>query len=49
MFVDFKFSTLKIQVSDGLKPLENSVLQFSVSDFHSQTVKLGLNKHVLLV
>ena len=45
MFVDFKFSTLKIQLSDYLKPMENSVFQFSV--FHS--VKPGLSKRVLLV
>ena len=30
MFVDFKFSTFKIQVSDYLDPKENSVFQFSV-------------------
>ena len=34
MFVDFKFSTLKIQAGDFLKPIENSVFQFSVSDLH---------------
>ena len=45
MFVDFKFSTLKIQLSDYLKPMENSVFQFSV--FHS--VKPGLSKQVLLM
>ena len=30
MFVDFKFSTFKIQVSDYLDPKENSVFQFSL-------------------
>lgn len=36
-----------IQISGQLNPMENSVLQFSVSDFHD--VKSGLTKHVLLV
>lgn len=47
MFVDLKFSTFEIKVSDYLKPKENSVFQFSFSDFHS--VKPGVTKHVLLV
>ena len=46
MFVDFKFSTFKIQVSDYLDPKENSVFQFSVANFYS--VKPGLTKHVCL-
>ena len=33
--VDFKCSTLKIQVSDYLNPMENSLFLFSVSDFPS--------------
>ena len=45
MFVDFKFSTVKAQVSVYLNPMSNSVFQFS--DFHS--VKPGLTKHGLLV
>ena len=40
MFVDFKFSTFKIQVSDYLDPKENSVFQFSVANFYS--IKPGL-------
>ena len=47
MFVDFKRSTLKIPVSDYLKPMENSVFQFSISDSHS--VKLGLTQHVFML
>ena len=43
MFVDFKRSTLNIQVRDYLNPMENSVPRFSVSCFHS--VKSGLTKH----
>ena len=43
MFVDFKCSTLNIQVRDNLNPMENSVPRFSVSCFHS--VKSGLTKH----
>ena len=47
MFVDFKRSTLKIPVSDHLKPIEISVFQFSVSDSHS--IKLGLTQHVFML
>ena len=48
MFVDFKFSTIKIQVSDYLTPRENSVFLFtSVSGFLS--IQTGLTKLVLLV
>ena len=47
MFVNFKFSTLKIQVIAYLKPKGNSVVQLSISDYHS--VKPSLTKHVLLV
>ena len=47
IFVDIKFNTLKIQVSDYLKPMENSVFKFSVSHFH--WVKPVLTKFVLLV
>ena len=43
MFFDFKFSTLKIQLSEHLNPVENSVYQFSVSCFHS--VKPCLTRH----
>ena len=32
--VDFKFSTMKLQVSDYLNTFESSVFQFSVSEFH---------------
>ena len=32
MFVHLKLSQLKIQVSDNLNPMENSVIQFSVTD-----------------
>ena len=47
MFVDFKFSTMKTQVSAYLyAAMSNSVFHFSVADFHS--VKPGLAKHVLL-
>ena len=42
MFVDFIFCTFKIQVSDYLPPMDNSVFQFSASDFH--LVKPGLRK-----
>ena len=47
MFVDFKRSTLKIPVSDRLKPMEISVFQFSVSDSH--LIKLGLTQHVFML
>ena len=45
----FQFSTLEIQVSDYLGPMENSILifQFSGSDYH--LVKPSLTKHVSLV
>lgn len=46
MLVLFKSSTLKLQVSDYLRPTENSIFS-SVSDFHSD--KTSLTKHVLLV
>lgn len=43
-----KFSKLEIKASDYLmNSMENSVFQFSVSDFHPVTA--GLTKHVLLV
>lgn len=45
MFVDFKH-TQKIKVSDYFDPMENSVVQFSVPNYHS--VELGFTKHVLL-
>ena len=32
MFAYFKFSQLKIQVSDNFNPMENSIIQFSVID-----------------
>ena len=32
--VDFKFSTMKLQVSDNLNTIESSIFQFSVSEFH---------------
>lgn len=44
MSVDFKFGTMKPKVSDHSKPTENSVFQFSVSDFHSE--KPILTNHV---
>ena len=34
MFVDVISRTLKIQATDYLKRMENSIFQFSVSDFH---------------
>ena len=41
MFVDFRVSTFKIQISDYLSSMENSVFLFtSVSGFFSQ-LKLG--------
>lgn len=46
MLVHFKSSTLKLKVSDYLRPTENSIFS-SVSDFHSD--KPSLTKHVLLV
>ena len=45
--VDFKCSTLKIQVSDYLNPKENLVFQFPVSGFSS--VKPALIINALLV
>ena len=42
MFVDVKFSTLKIYVNEYLKLIGNSVFHFSVSDFLS--VSPGLTK-----
>ena len=48
MFVDFKFSTIKIQVSDYLTPEENSIFLFtSSSGFLS--IQTGLTKLVWLV
>ena len=47
ILVGFKFSTLKIQVTNHLNPKQNSLFSFSISDFHS--AKLSLTKHVLLV
>ena len=47
ILVGFKFSTLKIQVTNRLNPTENSLFTFSISDFH--LAKLRLTKHVLLV
>ena len=47
MFVDVTFRTLKIQATDHLKRMENSIFQFSVSDFHS--VKSGVCEYVLQV
>ena len=32
MFFHFKFSQLKIEVSENFNPMENSVIQFSVID-----------------
>ena len=46
MFVDFKFSSLEIQVSDYFKTDGNRSFKFSISDFHS--IKPGLSKHILL-
>ena len=46
MSVDLKFSTLKLNVIDCLKPKDKSVFQFSVSDFNS--VKPAFIKHVFL-
>ena len=44
MFVDFKFSTVKAQVSAYWISMQNLFFQFSVADF--QFVKPGLTKHV---
>ena len=43
MFVNFKLSKLKIKASVCLKLKENSVLQFSVSEFH--LVQPSFTKH----
>ena len=47
MLVDFKYNILKMQISDCINPIENSVFQSSLSGFHS--VKLGLTKNILLM
>lgn len=48
MFVAFKFSTLKIKVSDHLNPMEiQCFTSLPVSDFHS--VKIDLTNYDLLV
>ena len=47
MFVNFKLSKLKIKASVCLKLKENSVLQFSVSEFH--LVQPSFTKHFLLL
>ena len=47
MFINFKFSTMKVQVSAYLNLMQNLVCQLSVADFHF--LKPGLTKHVLLV
>ena len=46
MSFDLKFSSLKLKVIDFLKPIDNSVFQFSVSDFNS--IKPAFIKHVFL-
>ena len=40
MSVDFKFSTMKLQVSDNLNTIESSVFQFFVSEFHHAKSRL---------
>ena len=47
MFVNFILSKLKIKASVCLKLKENSVLQFSVSEFH--LVQPSFTKHFLLL
>ena len=47
MLVDFKYNILKMQISDCMNSMENSVFQSSLSGFHS--VKPGLTKNVLLM
>ena len=47
MSVDFKYNILKMQISDCMNSMENSVFQSSLSGFGS--VKPGLTKNVLLM
>ena len=47
MLVDFKYNILKMQISDCMNSMENSVFQSSLSGFHS--VKPGLTKNVFLM
>ena len=47
MLVDYKYDILKMQISDCMNSMENSVFQSSLSGFHS--VKPGLTKNVLLM
>ena len=47
MLVDFKYKILKMQISDCVNSMENSVFQPSLSGFHS--VKPSLTKNVLLM
>ena len=47
MLVDFKYNILKMQISDCMNSMENSVFQPSLSGFHS--VEPGLTKNVLLM
>ena len=47
MLVDFKYNILKMQISDCLNSMENSVFQPSLSGFH--VVEPGLTKNVLLM
>ena len=42
MLVDFKYNILKMQMSDCVNSMENSVFQSPLSGFHS--VKPGLTK-----
>ena len=47
MLVDFKYTILKMQISDCMNSMENLVFQSSLSGFDS--VKPGLAKNVLLM
>ena len=47
MLVDFKYNILKMQISDCMNSMENSVFQSSLSGFDS--VKPGLTINVLLM
>ena len=44
MFVEFKFSTMKTQVSAYWNLMQNLVFQFSVADFHFNTCFVGVNR-----
>ena len=47
MLVDFTYNILKMQISDCMNSMENSVFQSSLSGFH--LIRPGLTKNVLLM